>query len=60
MISLYVEPKGEKKRYRSTPMQNKNRLTAFENKLMVTKGDRGGRGMDFLFGIGICTLKYME
>ena len=35
--------KGEKKRYRSTPMQNKNRLTAFENKLMVTKGDRWGR-----------------
>ena len=30
-------------------------------KLMVTKGDRlGVGGMDWGFGMGICTLRYME
>ena len=33
----------KKKRHKSTYMQNRNRLTAFENKFMVTKGDRRGR-----------------
>ena len=38
-----------------------NRLIDFVNKLMVTKGDRWGRGgMDRGFGIGICTLRYMD
>ena len=41
-------------------MQNKNRLTDFE-KHVVTKGDRWrGRGRDWGFGIGICTLRYMD
>ena len=42
MISLYVEPK-RKKRYKSNYMQNRNRPIVFENRLMVTKGDRWGR-----------------
>ena len=37
-----------------------NILTDFKNKLMVTKGDRSGRGMDGNFGPGRCTLLYME
>ena len=40
-------------------MQNRNRLTDFE-KLMVTKGDGPGWGMDRGVGIGLCTLRYME
>ena len=44
--------------YKLTYLQNRNRLTDFE-KLMVTKGDEGGR-MDWGFGIGTCTVRYME
>ena len=47
-----------KKKYACTYLHN--RLTDFENKLMVTKGDRCGGEMDWRFGTGICTLKYME
>ena len=36
-----------------------NRLTDFKNKLIFTKGEKWG-GMDWEFGIGICTLLYME
>ena len=39
---LYIE---SKKWYKWTYLQNKNRLTDIENKLMVTKGKRwGGKG----------------
>ena len=31
-----------------------------KNKLMATKGDRWGGGMDWEVGIGICTLQYMK
>ena len=42
-------------------LQNRNRLPAFENKLMVTKRDRWWGGeMDWGFGIVICTLWYMD
>ena len=42
-------------------MQNRNRFTDFDNKLMVTKGDRWwGVGMDGRLGIGTCTLRYVE
>ena len=43
MISSYVESK--KIRYRRAHLQNRNKLTDKENKLMVTKGERveGGR-----------------
>ena len=34
-------------------LHKRNRLTAFENKLMVTKVDRRKEGMDWGFGIGI-------
>ena len=47
--------------YKLTYLQNRNRLTDFE-KLMVTKGDMwwGVGEMDWAFGIGMCTLTYME
>ena len=38
---LYVESK--KKWYKWTYLQNRNRFTDVENKLMVTKGERAGR-----------------
>ena len=47
-----------KKGYTWTYLQNRNKLTDFENKFVVTKGDR--RGMAWGFGMGICTLRYME
>ena len=41
--------------------QQQNRLTDFENKLMVTKGGRcRGQGNGLGIGIGLCTLWYME
>lgn len=50
-----------KKGYKCTYLQNRNRFIDFENNLRVTKGDRWEeRGMDWGFGIGICTLWYME
>ena len=36
-----------------------NRLTAFENKLMVTIGERWG-GISYEFGINIYTLLYIK
>ena len=35
--------KSKKKRYRWTYLQNRNRFTDTENKLMITKEERGGR-----------------
>ena len=49
-----------KKGYKWTHLQNRNRLTDFENKLVVTKGDRCEEGMKWGFGISIGTLWYME
>ena len=40
MILLTVE---SKKRYKGTYLQNRNRLMDIENKLMVTKWERGER-----------------
>ena len=40
---LYVESKT-KERYKWTYFQNRNRPTDIENKLMVTKEERAGRG----------------
>ena len=54
---LYVD--SLKKLYKWTYLQNKNRLTDFE-KLMVTEGDRCGRGVGWGFGIGTHTLRYIE
>ena len=40
-------------------LQNRNRLTDFENTLMVTKRDRG-LGVDWGFEIGMYLLRYMD
>ena len=49
-----------KKEITNELISRKDRLTDFEN-FMVTKGDRWGMGgMDWGFGIGICTLSYIE
>ena len=45
---LYTE--SEKKWYKWTYLQNRNRLTDIENKLMVTKGE-SGVGVNLEFGI---------
>ena len=39
---------------------DRNRLKDFKNKLMVAKGERLGREVDWGFGTGICTLLYMK
>ena len=59
---LYVESKAkkEKKRYKWTYLQNRNRLTDIENKLMVTNGKRKGEGINWEFGIKIYTLLYIK
>ena len=49
-----------KKEYKWSDLKNRNKLTNFENKLLITKGDRCERGMYWGFGIGICTWWYME
>ena len=46
------------KTFESKKNKNTNRLTDLE-KLVVTKRDRWG-GVDRRFGIGMCTLRYME
>ena len=42
-----------KKRHKRTYLQNRKRLTDFENKLTVTKGNRWAEGMDWWLGIGV-------
>ena len=42
-----------KKGHKRTYLQNRNRLTDFENKLTVTKGNRWAEGMDWWLGIGV-------
>ena len=37
-----------------------NRPTDIENKLTVTKGERGGVGINQEFGINIYTLRYIK
>ena len=37
-------------------LQNRNRLTDIENRLMVAKGEVGGRRIDWEFGVRICKL----
>ena len=47
-----------KKMIQRTYLQN--RLTDIENKLMVTKGERKGGGINWEFGINIYTLLYIK
>ena len=46
-----------KKWYKRTYLQNRNRLTDTENKLTVTKGERG-EGVNWELGINRHTTKY--
>ena len=48
-----------KKLYRWTYLQSRNRVIDVENKLMVTKGERG-RGINWEIGIDIYTLLYIK
>ena len=50
--STIAESKKKKKGYKQTYLQNRNRLTYIENKLMVPKGERGG--IKYEFGIDRC------
>ena len=43
-----------------TYLQNRNRLTDLENKLMVTKGEGWGEGIDWGFGTDTYTLLYLK
>ena len=53
---LYVE---SKKWYKSTYLQDRNRVTDTENKLMVTKGESVG-GINWEIGTDIYTLLYIK
>ena len=48
-----------KKGYEWTSLQNRNRVTDVENKLTVTKGEKGG-GINWEIGIDIFTLLYIK
>ena len=53
--------KNLKKLYKWTHLQTRNRLTDLENKLMVTKGERGRMtGINEEIGINIYTLVYIK
>ena len=45
IIWYHSRVKSKKERYKKTYLQNSNRLTYIENKLMVTKGASGGGGI---------------
>ena len=47
---------GIRKRYKSTYLQNRNRLTDIKNKLTVTKGERGERRINEEVGINRYTV----
>ena len=40
--------------------QNRNRFTDTENRLGVAKGEGGGSGMDWEFGVNSCQLLHLE
>ena len=41
-------------------LQNRNRFTDTENRLVVPKGEEGGSGMDWEFGVSRCKLFHLE
>ena len=49
-----------KKWYKGTYLQNRNRVTNVENKLMVTRGESGRGGINWEIGIDIDTLLYLK
>ena len=42
-----------------TNLQNRNRHTDIENRLVVAKGERGRSGMDWEFGVSRCKLLHL-
>ena len=48
------------KGYKRTYLQNRNRVTDVENKLIVTKGEIGGGGINWEMGTDIYTLLYIR
>ena len=55
---LYVESKIW---HKWTYLQNRNRLIVdIENRLVVAKGEGGGRGVDWVFAISRCKLLHLE
>ena len=46
--------------HKGTYLQNRNRLTEIENRFVVAKGEGGGEGMDWEFGMSRCKLVYRE
>ena len=52
---LFMESKI---RHKWTYLQDRNRLTDRENRLVVAKGEGGGGGKDWEFGISTCKLLY--
>ena len=54
---LYVESKIWQKR---TYLQNRNRLTDIEHRLVVAKGEEGGNGMEGEFRFGRHKLLHLE
>ena len=49
-----------RKGYKWTYFQNRNRLTDFENKFTVTKGESWERGINQEFEINIYTMLYIK
>ena len=41
-------------------LQNRNRLTDIENRLVVAKRDKGGNELDWEFGVNRCKLLHLE
>ena len=41
-------------------LQNRNRFTDIESRLVVAKGERGGSGMDWEFGVSRYQLLHLE
>ena len=54
---LYVELKIQ---HKWTYLQNKNRVTDTENRLVLVKGEKGANGIDWESGINRCKLLYIE
>ena len=46
--------------HKRTYLQNRNRLTDIENRLVVAKGSGKGRGVNWEFGVSRCQLLHLE
>ena len=46
--------------HKLTHLQNRNRLTDIENRLVVVKGEGRGSGMDWEIGVSRCKLLHSE